>query len=106
MNKLLTAIALTIAISAAAHAQTAPPAAPKAAPMAHAGHDMQRMNCKDMHGTMTGNAGPKMSGSGGQADHSKMDHSKMDHSKMAGCGDATKTAATAAVVDPHAKHQR
>ena len=105
MKKYLTAIVLTIALPAVAHAQTA--AAPKAAPTAHAGHNMQDMNCKDMQAMMASvQAGHQPSAGSGQADHSKMDHSKMDHKKMAGCSDGNKAAATQAPANSHANHQR
>ena len=67
MNKLLTAIALTIALPAVAHAQATPAPASKMAP---AGHDM----------SCTGIDHSKMDKS--KMDHSKMDMSKMGHSKM------------------------
>ena len=106
MNKLIIAIAATIALPAAAFAQATP--APSAAtPAAHAGHDMKAMDCQDMHTTMSGShPGHQTSGAGGQADHSKMDHSKMDHSKMAGCGDMAKAGAAQAPANPHANHNQ
>jgi hypothetical protein len=59
MNKILTAVALSIAFPAVAQAQAAP------APMAQSDRSdkMGKSGCKDM-------------------DHSKMDHAKMDHLKM------------------------
>jgi len=89
MNKVMIAVAMTIAFPAAALAQATTSAA---APAAHSGHDMKAMDCKDMHANMSGgHSGHKMSGAGEQADHSKMGHGKMDHSKMAAaCGDKAK----------------
>ena len=76
MNKLMTAVALSIALPAAALAQAAAPANP------HAGHNMAASGGQDHAKCMTMDH-QKMSMSG--MDHSKMagmDHSKIDHSKM------------------------
>ena len=101
MNKLMIAVAWTIALPSAAFAQ----AAPTAAPSAHAGHDMQKMNCKDMPAARAdGHGGHQMSGASGQMDHSKMDHSKMDHAKM----DHSKMCQQSApkpAADTHQNHQ-
>ena len=107
MKKMMIAVASAIALPAAALAQ-ATPAPSTAAPAAHAGHDMSAMDCKDMHGRMSGShSGHQMSGAGGPADHSKMDHGKMDHSKMAGaCADMAKAGAKQAPADPHANHNQ
>ena len=74
MNKILTAIVLSIALPAVAQAQAAP------APKAECCAKMDKACCKDM-----------------KSDCCKgMDHSKMDHSKM---GHDMKTGS-----DPHAGH--
>ena len=75
MNKILRAIALSIALPAVAQAQVAPAPAPKATCC----EKMDKPCCKDM-------------------DHSKMDHSKMGHDLKAGTDphaghDMSKTAA-------------
>ena len=118
MNKLMIAVAATIALPAAAFAQ-ATPAAGTASPPAHTGHGAQATDCKGMHAAMSGaHSGRQMGGNSAQADHSKMDHSKMDHSKMAGahaghvaaagsqaCHHAAKPAAGAQTAGGHQQHQ-
>jgi len=102
MNKLMIAIASTIALPAAVFAQATPgPSA--SAPAAGTGHDMKAMNCKDMHAMMSGSqSGQQMPGGGGQMDHSKMDHSKM----AAACGDMAKAGAKQAPAGQHANHKQ
>jgi len=76
MNKILTAIALSIALPAVAHAQAAPAPAPKS----DCCEKMDKPCCKDMKSDCCKGM-----------DHSKMDHSKMGHDMKAG-------------TDPHAGH--
>ena len=76
MNKILTAIALSIALPAVAQAQVAPAPAPKATCC----EKMDKPCCKDMKSDCCKDM-----------DHSKMDHSKMGHDMKAG-------------TDPHAGH--
>lgn len=103
MNKLMIAVAATIALPAAAFAQAT--LAPTAA--APGGHDTKAMHCKDMHANMSGShTGHQVSGAGGQADQSMMDHRKMDHSKMTCSGDMAKAGAAQAPSDAHANHNQ
>ena len=81
MNKILTAIAPSIALPAVAHAQAAPVPAPKAGCC----EKMDKPCCKDMKSDCCKDM-----------DHSKMDHSRMDHSKMGHDMNAGS--------DPHAGH--
>jgi len=118
MNKLMIAIAATIALPAAALAQ-ATAAGGAVSPAAHAGHGAKAADCKDMHAAMPGaHSAHQMTGSSAQADHSKMDHGKMDHSKMAGthaghaaaaggqsCHHAAKPTAGAQPAAGHQQHQ-
>ncbi len=76
MNKILRAIALSIALPAVAQAQVAPAPAPKATCC----EKMDKPCCKDMKSDCCKDM-----------DHSKMDHSKMGHDMKAG-------------TDPHAGH--
>lgn len=95
MNKILAAIALTIALPAVAYAQSAP--AP--APMANCCETMNDKDCcKDKS---------KMDCCKGM-DHSKMDHSQ--HDMKAGANphaghDMSQSGAATPSADPHASHQ-
>lgn len=98
MNKLLTAIALTIALPALAQAQAAP--APAPAPKAGCCEQMKDKDCcKDKAG---------MDCCKGM-DHSKMDHSQ--HDMKGGANphaghDMSQPGAKAPAADPHANHQQ
>lgn len=97
MNKLMIAVAVTIALPGAAFAQ-AKPAASAPAASAHAGHNMQGMNmqdmsCKDMRAMMAAHGG-------------QMAGMQMDHSKMANCADTAKPGAQQAPANSHANHKQ
>lgn len=116
MNKLMIAIAATIALPAAALAQATPG---EVSPAAHAGHGALATDCKDVHAAISGaHSGHQTTGSSAQADHSRMDHSRVDHSKMAGaraghaapaggqsCHHAAKRTAGVQAAAGHQQHQ-
>jgi len=111
MNKLMIAIAATIALPAAALAQATPGAVSPAA------HGAKATDCQDMHAAMSGaHSGHQATGSSAQADHSKMSHGKMDHSAGAraghaaaadgqSCHHAAKLTAGAKAATGHQQHQ-